>query len=178
MLNDNPLKFAIPNVRISYPALFNHGSFGGQSTEKYEATFILDKKAHKAEIAEIITQINRLMKEELKTKLPADKVALKDGDESGKFELEGKYVIKASTKRRPLVLDRDKSPLVEEDNKIYGGCYVNVIFTLWVQNNTYGKRVNAQLDGVQFARDGEPLGDSGLSASAFDAFGDGDDIPF
>jgi hypothetical protein len=80
-----------------------------------------------------------------------------------------------------LIIDRDKSPLAEEDNRIYAGCYVNAIFSLWAQNNQYGKRINAQLDGVQFAKDGEPFADGGVSVSEFDAFGDDmdeDDIPF
>jgi hypothetical protein len=75
----------------------------------------------------------------------------------GRPEYEGKMTIKASTKKRPLVIDRDKSPITEDDNIVYAGCYVNAIVTLWGQNNQFGKRVNAQLDGVQFVRDGEPL---------------------
>jgi len=29
---------------------------------------------------------------------------------------------------------------------------------LWAQDNQFGKRVNAELLGVQFVRDGEPFG--------------------
>jgi hypothetical protein len=84
-------------------------------------------------------------------------------------------VLKASTKRRPLVITRDKTPIVESDNIVYAGCYVNAIVSLWAQNNQYGKRINAQLDAVQFVRDGEPFGDGGVSPNEFDAFGDDDE---
>ena len=163
-------KFKVANVRLSFPSLFQHAVFGENSTGKYEATFILNKNEHADVIEKIKAEIGKLMKD-LKTKIPSDKICLKDGDESDKEGYQGCYTIKASTKKRPLVIDRDKSPLTEEDNKIYAGCYVNAIFSLWAQNNQYGKRINAQLDGVQFVKDGEPFGDSGVSVSEFDAFG-------
>ena len=169
-------KIKIQAARLSFPNLFNTAKFGGEDTGKYEATFVLDKVEHAETIASIKAQIERLMKEELKSKVPSDKLCLKDGDEMGRPEFEGKYTIKASTKKRPLVINRDKSPITESDNVIYAGAYVNAIVSLWAQNNTWGRRINAQLDGVQFCRDGEPFGDGGVSVNEFDAFGgDADD---
>jgi hypothetical protein len=167
-------KIKIKNARLSFPSLFQEAVFGGEPTGKYEATFILDKVEHADVIKQLEAQIKELQKD-LKTKLGADKICLKDGDEQDRPEFEGKMTIKASTKRRPLVIDRDKSPLTEEDNRVYAGCYVNGIISLWAQNNSYGKRVNAQLDGVQFNQDGEPFGDGAIAVDAFDAFGDEDD---
>jgi hypothetical protein len=165
------------SVRLSFPSLFNMATFGGESTGKYEATFILDKKEHAATIKELQAAIEKLSKDELKGKVPSDKLCLKDGDETERAEFAGKYTIKASTKKRPLVINRDKSPITEGDNVVYAGCYVNGIISLWAQNNQYGKRINAQLDGVQFVRDGEPFGDGAVSVDAFDAFGvDNDDF--
>lgn len=158
------------NVRLSFPSLFRFEEFGGESTGKYAATFVLDKKDHADTIDKIQKEMARLQKEELKGKLPAEKLAMKDGDEMGRPEFEGKMTIKASTKRRPTVINRDKSPIAEEDEVIYAGCYVNAIISLWPQNNQYGKRVNASLEGVQFARDGEPFGAGGVSVDEFDAF--------
>lgn len=169
-------KIKLQSVRLSFPSLFQQAAFGGESTGKYEATFILDKKEHAQVISQIEAEIARLQKEEIKAKVSSDKICLKDGDEMGRPEYEGKMTIKASTKKRPLVIDRDKSPITEDDNVVYAGCYVNAILTLWPQNNNFGKRVNAQLDGVQFVRDGEPFGDGGISADAFDAFGDDDEM--
>lgn len=173
------MKFKVPNVRLSYPSLFQHAVFGGESTGKYEATFLLNKDEHAEQIAEIKAEIARMIKEDLKSKLPSDKICLKDGDETGKDSYANCYIVKTSTKKRPLTIDRSKRPVVEEDNVFYGGCYVNAIFSLWSMNNSYGKRINAQLDAVQFVKDGDPLGDSGVSISEFDGFGsEDDDLPF
>ena len=112
-----------------------------------------------------------------KLKIASDKLALKDGDDSGRDEMIGKMTIKASTKKRPVVIDRDKTPLVEDDGKPYAGCYVNAIIRLWAQDNSYGKRINASLEGVQFHKDGEPFGAGGVSVDEFDDFED-EDAPF
>lgn len=170
------MKIKVQNARLSFPSLFQHAVFGGDSTGKFEATFVLNKKEHADVIEQIKAGMLQIQKDVIKSKVGADKLCLKDGDESARDEFAGCYTIKASTKKRPLVIDRDRTPLTEEDNKVYAGCYVNAIFTLWGQSNSYGKRVNAQLDGVQFARDGEPFGDGGVSVDEFDAFGDDDSM--
>lgn len=164
------MKVNIANSRLSFPSLFQTADFGGQDTGKYEATFLLNKKDHAELIERIKTGMKKLMAE-AKVKVPSDKLCLKDGDETDREEMQGHYSIKASTKRRPLVINRDKSPITEDDNIIYPGCYVNGIITLWVQDNQWGKRINAQLDGVQFVRDGEAFGAEGIDVDAFDDFG-------
>ena len=152
-------KIILKNVRVSFPSLFKKGSFNGEET-KYEATFLLNKEEHADSIAEIKAQIADLVKVNLKgAKVPADKLCLRDGDEVEYNGYAGCYSIKCSTKKRPIVIDRDRSPLTEDDNKPYGGCYVNASIDLWVQNNAYGKRVNSTLLAVQFAKDGEPFAD-------------------
>jgi hypothetical protein len=171
------MKIKLQNVRLSFPSLFKTSTFGGSDTGKYDATFILDKKQHKAVIEQIEAQIEALSKEKFKGKKPsADKICLKDGDEMERPEFAGKMTIKASTKKRPLVIDRDKTPLTVEDGVIYAGCYVNAILSLWAQDNQYGKRINGQLEGVQFYDHGEPFGDAGLSVDEFDAFGEEDEF--
>lgn len=165
-------KIKIQAARLSFPSLFEHSVFSGESTGKFEATFILDKTEHAKTIAEIKSVIDTMIKENLKgLKLPPDKICLKDGDESGRPELEGKYIIKGTTKRRPVVINRDKTPLTEEDNVLYPGCYVNGIISLWAQDNRFGKRINCNLEGVQFVRDGEPFGEGSISVDDFDDFG-------
>ena len=170
------MQLQISNVRLSFPNLFSTASFGGEDTGKYDATFILDKAENKGSIKEIQGAIKKLIKENLKGKNPGeDRICLKDGDETERDELQGAFSLKASTKKRPIVIDRDKTPLTEDDNKIYAGSFVNTIITLWTQNNAYGKRVNASLDGVQFCAHGDPFGAPGIDADAFDAFGVADD---
>jgi hypothetical protein len=161
----------IKNARLSFPALFRKAVFQGAET-KFEATFLIPK--NDPVVKEIKAEIKRLLETELKgAKLADDKICLKDGDAFEYDGYAGHYSIKASTDKRPLVIDRDKTPLNAEDNKPYGGCYVNANIELWAQNNGYGKRINAKLLGVQFAKDGEPFA-SGAVASV-DDFDDFDD---
>lgn len=155
------------NVRLSYPSLFNTAKFSGEDTGKYEATALFDKKdpEHMKMVEALKAQIAELLKSEFKgTKIGADKIALKDGDEGNQ---PGYFTLKLSTKRRPLVVDRDKSPLTEADGKLYAGCRVNIAGSLWAQNNNWGKRINGTLDAVQFFGDDEPMGSSSVSADIF-----------
>lgn len=155
------------NVRLSFPSLFRKAVFSGAET-KFEATFLLNKEEHADTIKAIQAEIAKMLKDELKAKLPADKICLKDGDEIEYDGYAGCMSIKASSAKRPLVIGKDKSPLSEDDNVIYSGCYVNAIISLWAQNNQFGKRINASLEAVQFAKDGEPFGDGGSKASVDD----------
>ncbi len=123
---------------------------------------------HADTIKAIQAEIAKMQKDELKSKLPADKICLKDGDEIDYDGYAGCMSVKASTAKRPIVIGKDKSPLSEDDNVIYSGCYVNAIISLWAQNNGFGKRINASLEGVQFAKDGSPFGDGGSKASVDD----------
>ena len=170
-------KIILKNVRLSFADLFKKGSFNGEET-KYGATFLLNKEEHADSIADIKAQIAELVKTNLKgAKIAADKLCLRDGDEVEYDGYSGCYSIKCSTKKRPIVIDRDRSPLSEDDNKPYGGCYVNASIDLWVQNNAYGKRVNSTLLAVQFFKDGEPFSDGSTGdINDFDLFSDDDDM--
>lgn len=156
----------LKNVRLSFPSLFRKAVFNGEET-KYEGTFLLNKTEHAETIKSIEAEIASMLKEH-KAKLSADKICFKDGDN---IEYDGYadcMTIKASSAKRPLVIGKDKTPLTEDDNVIYSGCYVNAIISLWWQDNSYGKRVNASLEAVQFHKDGQPFGDGGSKASVDD----------
>ena len=165
----------IPNTRLSFPSLFQTAPFAGVDTGKYSATFILDAVEHKKEIIEIQRTVDQLIKDSLLGKaLPPDKICLKVSPDD-----KNKFTLKCSTKKRPMVLNRDKTPLTESDNVIYAGCYVNAIVSLWAQDNQYGKRINGSLVGVMFAAHGEPFGSGGVDASEFDMFSSEDsETPF
>ena len=158
-------KIKLQNVRLSFPSLFRRAVFGGEET-KFEGTFLLPKDD--PQNAAIEDAIAALTKEKFKGKaLSADRVCYKDGDTIDYDAYAGNMSIKASSVKRPLVIDTDRSPLSEDDGKPYAGCYVNVILELWAQDNNFGKRINANLLGVQFAKDGDPFGD-GATASIDD----------
>ena len=45
---------------------------------------------------------------------------------------------------------------------------MNAILDIWAQDNQYGKKVNAQLQGVQFFKDGDAFAGGGKAAAASD----------
>jgi hypothetical protein len=166
-MKDLRMKIKLQNVRLSFPSLFRRAVFGGEET-KYEATFLIDKAEGEVKVTEIWAAINALVKEKNKGKaLAADKLCLKDGDDIEYDGYAGTMSIKASGKKRPMVIGTDKAPLTEDDGKPYSGCYVNAVLELWFQDNQFGKRINANLLGVQFVKDGAPFGD-GVTASVDD----------
>lgn len=163
----------VTNGRLSFPSLFKKAVFQGKEG-KYEATVMFPKTD--TEGYELVMQAIEKAKTANKVKVPDSKLFIKDGDDVEYDGCEGMWMIKASNNKRPTVINKDRSPLTEEDEVLYAGCYVNAIIEPWTQNNDYGKRVNANLLGVQFAKDGEALGDGGTKVSEddFDAIEDDD----
>ncbi len=161
-------KLILKNVRLSFPSLFQKAEFDG-NIGKFEATALLSKEAHATVIAKIESIIDAECKG-AKIKRPSpDKICLRDGDQVEYDGYAGMMSLKAANKKRPTVINRDKSPIIEDDNIMYAGCYVNMIVDFWVQNNGFGKRVNANLLGVQFVKDGEAFGaDTASSVDEFD----------
>lgn len=159
----------LKKVRLSFPALFTPTSFQGEGDKKFEATLLIEKGS--ADHKMLKAEVDNLLATDFKgIKLSSDKICLKDGDEKVYDGYEGHMFVKAASKKRVPVVDKDKTPLTEDDDKIYAGCYVNAIIDLWAQNNQYGKRINASLRGIQFDSHGEPF--SGTSVARDEDFVD------
>lgn len=154
----------LTNVRLSFPSLFKKASFNGEEGTKYEATFLLPKsdvKTHKA-VMDVIEECKVANKN---TKVASDKLFIKDGDDIEYEGYAGHWAIKTSNNSRPTTINRDRSVVVESDEVFYAGCYVNAIIEPWSQSNQYGKRINANLLGVQFVKDGEAFGNGPVDVS-------------
>lgn len=166
----DPGIITLPNVRLSFPHLFTAHAMdagdGKQQEPKFSATFLFNNNEHGALLDRIDAIIERLALDEFKKKVGFKK-CLRDGNEKSELEGygDGTSFITASCKARPGVVDRRLNPIAEADGVIYAGCYVNATIRLWVQNNQWGKRVNAQLRAVQFLRDGESFGAGPVDAT-------------
>lgn len=149
----------LPNVRLSFPHLFTAHAMEANQEVKFSAAFIFDNTEHAALLDKIDAVIERLALDEFKKKI-GFKSCLRDGNEKSDLEGygDGKSFLTASNKARPGVVDRKLNPIAESDGILYAGCFVNATIRLWVQDNQYGKRVNAQLRAVQFVKDGDSFG--------------------
>jgi len=162
------MKVIINNARLSFPSLFKTEEYGGADTGKYGATFLIPK-SDEATIKAIKAAMKEVAEAEFGKPLPKNLgTCLKDGDDKEYDGYADHYSIKATTKRRPVLVNRDKSPIAEDDGILYAGCYVNASLDIWAMNNQYGKKVLASLNGIQFARDGESFGASNDSMDDFD----------
>lgn len=164
------MKVQLKEVRLAFPALFQAKAVkGNESGEpRFSAAFVIEPgstnaKALKAAVEAVAKEKWGAKATAILTELRSkDRIAYKEGplskDGTPYDGFEGMHSINASNKTRPLVLNRDKTPLTAQDGKPYGGCYVNASIELWAQDNSFGKRVNASLKGVQFVKDGEAFG--------------------
>lgn len=156
----NNQQLVLSNVRLSFPAIFTAKSVN-DGEPRFHANFLLDKEKDAKLIAKIASSINGLIKSNLEgKKLSPDKVCLRDGDDKEYEGYEGCMFLAAANKKRPQVIDRDNSPLVESDDRPAAGDYVDTVVRLWAQDNKYGKRINASLELVRFRKEGERFGAS------------------
>jgi len=181
------MKLLLRDVRLAFPNLWKATAPKGGGEEAFSASFLLT--ADHKQLPEIKKALAAVASEKWGAKSvavykaleAADKTCLHNGDSKAEYDgFEGNLYISSRAKIRPSVFDGQRSPLTEADGKPYSGCYVNASIELWAQDNSYGKRINAQLRGVQFLRDGDAFAGGGKAADAdeFDKIGapDGDDL--
>lgn len=153
----------LKNVRLSFEHIFRpqRNKKNPDEPPKFNCAFLIDKKSGKANIEAMDDAIAAAMDKKWgqnHPKLKDDKFCMRDGDDEEYDGYGGCMYVAASNKKRPTVIDRDKSPLTEEDGRPYSGCYVNAVVRVWAQDNEHGKRVNASLEAVQFLKDGDAFG--------------------
>jgi hypothetical protein len=189
----------LKNVRLSFPEITKPKAFQEGQTPKYQATFLLNPsdKEGAAQIKMLQQEIKAVLTEHYGKDIPKGiKLCLKDNakEEKEYAGYEGQWFVSTSNTARPGLAGRDpRIPLNAEDIEelFYPGAVVNGTLTLWVQDNQYGKRVNANLRGIQFVKNGERLGGvapveaesefdviDGLDDDDSGAFLDDDDVPF
>lgn len=182
-------KLKLHNTRLSFFNGFVPSAMDEKDTPTYNCHFLLPKddpqvKTIKKTLVEVAEQKwPGKGKQMAKQLLDSGKTCLRDGDEKVDSEgnvvdgYEGHYYISARSKVRPRIVDRDPNvELSQEDGKPYSGCYGNPVVSIWAQANQFGKRLNAQWQGVQFMADGEAFGGGGrASPDDFDAI-EGDEF--
>lgn len=157
-------RILLKNVRLAFPNLWEPTTVGDEGKPRYSASLLLGPDH--PQLKEVKAKMLAVAKEKWKDKADsvykglekADKLALHDGDTKEKYDgFPGNFFISAAAQEgsRPTVIDGNKQALTPKDGRPYAGCYVNASIDLWAQDNGYGKRINAQLRGIQFFRDGD-----------------------
>jgi len=155
----------IKNARLSFPDIWTAKAFNEGQAPKFSCNLLLDKENDKAQIASFKKAIKEAALAGFNGELPAGlKICMNDGKEKSYDGYENAMFISCASRLRPQIIDRDRTPLVEEDGRPYAGCYVNAAISFWIQDNKWGKRVAANLNALQFVKDGETFGAGGIKA--------------
>lgn len=156
----------LKNVRLSFPEIWKAKPYMEGAIPKYTANLLLDKDGDKDQIQNLKKAIKQAVADGFKGNTPKDlEICLGNGDDKAHDGYENAMFISTSTRQRPTTIDRDRTPLVEEDGKLYAGCYVNAAISFWTMDNRGGRRVNANLLALQFVKDGEKFGGGGVKVN-------------
>jgi len=167
------MRFMLKDVRLAFPSLWKASAPKGGGEAAFSASFIIPK-TH-PQLAELNAAIAAVAKEKwgtkadavLKAMKAADKVCLHDGDSKTDYDgFEGNFYVSARAKVRPGTFNAQREEVSEADGVLYSGCFVDVSLELWAMDNDFGKRINAQLRGVQYRRKGDAFAGGGKAASA------------
>ncbi len=183
MYQNIPTKVLTGEVRISYEHLSTpYANPNQQGAEpKYSVTMLIPKTdtATKADIDQSMkAAYEKAVSDEWKNARPALRNALiYDGDgirnDGSAFgpECRGHWVITASSKRKPQVVDISNINVELAPQDIYSGMYARVtlnFFSFSVQGN---RGIGCGLGNVLKTRDGEPLSGGASAASDFAGIG-------
>ena len=175
------MQVRLTNVRIAFPSLAKPEAFG-DGEPAYQAKFIIvpkseQAKALKAAIASVASEawkdkaaaVLKLLTEDKKVcYVEAPYRNKKSGETYVGFE-DAFYLSARNAKQRPTIIAKTGTivdDVAEIDRLIYSGCYVHATVDVWAQDNKWGRRVNATLTGVMFAKDGDAFGGTPVASAS------------
>lgn len=165
-------------VRFSFPHLFKPHAAAEGAEAKYSARLLIPKTDTKT-VSAIKSAIEaaRLgsaplfggkVPERLKSPLRDGDGETPNGDEYGP-ECKGCWVLNASSKTRPGLVDRNLDPILDE-TEFYSGVYGRASLNFFAYNAAGNRGIACGLNNVQKLADGDPLGSR---TRAEDDFNDG-----
>lgn len=108
------------------------------------------------------------------------KLPIHDGDgempNGGEYgpECKGHYVMNASSKSKPGIVDRNVQPILDS-TELYSGCYGRVDVNFYAYNVNGNRGIACGLNNIQKVKDGEPLGGRARAEDVFGAVEDEED---
>ena len=167
----------IKDARLGFPSLLQPKAVQG-GEPKYSCNFILAPTAPEwAEMGQIISamavekwgdQANAVLtmiKADKRLRCygqGAEKISQKTGQVYDGFQ--GMVFISAANTEKPKLYGTDATelpPTANANQLFVGGNYVSGIISFWTQDNQFGRGIRANLDGVQYIREGEHFGTPG-----------------
>ncbi len=171
-------KVKLTNVRLSFPVLWKGKEFkAGDGKPRYSATFLIepgsenDKAIREAIKAEAVATYAKKADANLKAwEGQSNKYCYQNGANKEYEGYDGMWYLathRKASEARPTIIDRDRSPLTEDDGRPYAGCYVDAIVSIYAQTGE-NPGIRGTFSGIQFRRDGAAF--SGASIASIDEF--------
>lgn len=152
------------NVRIFWPVLMEARAFDDNpdSSKTFQASLGFEKSnPREAAMASWLLQhVEQFAQDNQLGMLPPDRLCVRDGKYNKDEEVRNFWLFSAAERTKPVVLD-GACEEVTNAAVVRGGYYVNMVASLWKQNNKWGKRVNANLRAVQLVRRGPVMCEAG-----------------
>ena len=147
----------MPKARLSYPHIFKPTAFNNEGEPKYSASFFVPK-SEKEFIKNLRSLQDAAANELYPTKRPQnwEQWGISDGDETDDEAQKGCWVIKASNKSKPRVVDGKGADILDEV-EVYGGSYCRASICAKAYGSTNKGGVTLELLVVQKVGDGEPF---------------------
>jgi hypothetical protein len=171
------VRLAFPDIRVAVPV-------GSGDKKYYSAAFPIEPGSENAK--NLDAAVNEAAKNKWHDKwenvlavikekgdIGYKEKPLKNGDGDVYDGFQGMYSVNASRAEDlgpPRIVGRYNEELPANTGKPYGGCYVYATVEVWAQDNANGRRINVQLRGIQFEKDGPAFGASSpVGEDEFDA---------
>lgn len=176
----NDTKVVIGPCRLSYTHLFEKHSFDGDPDKgKYSTNILIPKKETetvKAVNAAIEAAKKAAMSSKWGGKCPKNLTSpLRDGDDMDDDVYAGHWFLNAKCSTRPGVVDRNRAPIVDEE-EIYSGVWAIVSVTFFGFDVNVNKGIACGLNNVMKFKDDERLGGRTSAESDFADIEEEDDL--
>lgn len=170
-------------VRLSYLNVFKPRAAADGQPEKYSACILIpktDKATYKA--VQAACEAARAGSAAIfGGKVPASlKTPVHDGDgqmpNGGDYgpECKGMWVLNASSKQQPGLVDRNCQPIMDS-TELYSGVWANVDLNFYAYNQNGNRGIACGLNNIQKVRDDEALGGRARPQDVFKPLEDDDD---
>lgn len=150
--------FKVGGVVLAYPNVLRAKPIMDNPQPKFTVAALLSKDTHSDEIKALREFIQKSCTEKKLGKLPSDKVCLRNGDDLGIEAYEPYWRLNMSSNENyPPVLringeKKNRSDDSEELEEVCkSGNVGQVLGSLYLQDNQYGKRANCNLIAVNFS---------------------------
>ena len=165
--------------RLSYTHLFTkHNPSGDAADGKYQ-TNVLIPKSEKETLKALREAIEAAKQQGIVSKWGGKEpkklaMPLNDGDEKDDELYEDMFFVNAKCNTRPGIIDRNKAPIVDEE-EIYSGVWAIVSVTFFPYDTNGNRGIACGLNNVMKYKDDEKLGGRVSAEADFDGVEVGDD---